>query len=134
MRPWISIVAIAALATVAGQCVGAEQITPDATIQAQIAAAAAAKTDSELQTALAELKQSGGADYEKLVPQLVYVLMHSKDDRSAMISGVIVDRLDISPSQLRRALEPYRMTKDPQLKRQIENLLGEETADHTPTP
>jgi len=101
----------------------AADIDPEPNLQAQIAAAGAARSDAELEPVLVELRKNGGVESEKLIPQLVYTLVNATDDSTAMAVGIIVQRLPISQQQLRAALLPYRSTTDPRLKRQIDNLL-----------
>ena len=118
----IAVVALAFVGRIAG---AADRIEPNPAIQTQIAEAAAARSEGELQAALAKLKDGGGVHHEVLIPQLVVVLMHARDDRQAMIPGVIIDRLGITKAQLHHALDPYRGTEDPRLKAQLDNLLNE---------
>jgi hypothetical protein len=110
----------------------ATAITPNAAIQREIARCASAANDAQLQPALDKLRALGGPDFVELIPQLVYYLANAKDLRDAMMPGVISDRLQITPAQLRAALAPYRNTSDPKMKQQIDNLLqgaGEAPAD-----
>jgi hypothetical protein len=98
-------------------------ITPNPSLQNEIARAAAADSEAELHASLAKLRAAGGPEFGDLIPQLVLYLMDAKDVRQAMIAGVIIDRLKISPAQIERALRPYRTTNDPRLRREIDNLL-----------
>jgi hypothetical protein len=102
---------------------GSATIPTDAALQSEIARVAAATTDAELQTSLARLRATAGPDFGALIPQLVVFLVNATDVRTAMIPGVIIDRLQISPAQIRKALAPYRDTTDARLKPQIDNLL-----------
>jgi len=107
------------------------EIVPDGARQEAIAAVARAEDTAAFDAALEPLRPEAHDDFALLIPQLVYTLMHARDDREAMVAGVIVDRLGITPAQLRRALEPYRQSSDPRVRAQVRNLLGEE--DEAPT-
>ena len=100
-----------------------DSITPDPAIQRQLARAAAASNEAELQVALARLRVIGGNDFRELIPQLVVFLMNATDVRQSMTPGIIIDRLAISPAQLQQALAPYAATHDVRLRQQIGNLL-----------
>jgi hypothetical protein len=102
----------------------ADTIAVDATIQAEIARTAAAQSEADLQESLTRLRASGGEDFGTLIPQLVVYLMNAPDVHQAMAVGVIIERLQISPPQLERALEPYRSSSDARVRQQIGNLLG----------
>lgn len=122
----VSVVAVLAIARRHDE--SRARIVPDVPRQEAIAAVAHAKDPAALDAALEPLRAEARDDFARLIPQLVYVLMHARDDREAMVAGVIVDRLRITPAQLRAALEPYRQSSDPLLRAQVLNLLGEEDA------
>ncbi len=125
LRTDLALVAAVIALALSGRIAGAAQgIEPNPAIQTQIAAAAVAHSEVELQAALSKLQDIGGANHELLIPQLVFALMHSRDDRQAMIPGVLIERLGITKQQLHSALDPYRGTDDPRLKAQLDNLLN----------
>ena len=101
-----------------------DSIVPDAQLQAAIAKIPAAQSAEALKTVLDELKASSNADYDKLVPQLLYFSAKGADVREGMTAGVVIDRLQISQEQMLRAITPYLDTKDPALGRELSNLLG----------
>lgn len=110
---------------------GLDAIVPDAPIQAAIASIPAAKNAAQLDGALAQLQASSGGDSDRLVPQLLYFSMRGADVRAGMTAGVVIDRLQISKDQLLHAIVPYLDTSEPDLQRQLRNLLGaiDETRD-----
>jgi hypothetical protein len=101
-----------------------DSITPDPEIQRQVARVATVPDEQALAPILAKLKELGGTDYSQLVPQLLYYSMRATDVREGMAAAVIVDRLRISKEQQLRAVTPYLSTGDPQLQRELRNMLS----------
>jgi hypothetical protein len=101
-----------------------QTIEPDARLQGAIANAGRARDQRELEAKLGELAALGGKDFEKLVPQLVYFLMHTSDSHEAMLPAVIADRMHISDVQMAAGLVPYLGAKDEKLRGELDNLLA----------
>jgi hypothetical protein len=115
--------ALAAVLLVAGSARG-QTIEPDTRLQSAIAAAGSARSQQALEERLRGLAALGGKDYEKLVPQLVYFMMHQSDSHGAMLPAVIADRMHISDVQMASGLVPYLDTSDEKLRAELDNLLG----------
>ncbi|RLC40329.1 MAG: hypothetical protein DRH49_07285 [Candidatus Coatesbacteria bacterium] len=130
------------------QCIGAQEedvtIEPNKKIQSIIIdMVSPTKEDKEkfagrgeefFKAKLAELRELGGKDYEKLIPQLVYYSVYGKellkgrvekpDVVEAMFAGVIIEQLKISKEQIVNAILPFLRTKDEHLRKEMYNWLG----------
>ncbi len=125
LRPAIALALMACL-SIAPICGDDLSITPKPKVQGILAELTAAKDEAQVRRALARL--TSAADRPTIIVQLVYALMNTHGDRDAMIPGVVVDRLAITPAELHSTLEPYRQSPDPKVRAQIENLLGKDIA------
>lgn len=122
MRLWYaSLLPLLAYATSAW----ALEIQPAPALQAQLARAAAAENELEFQHVLDEIKASASSNYDDLIPQLVYAVVHAKERREALVPSVIIRRLGISKAQVSSSLQPYRSTTDARVRVEIDNLLNQ---------
>jgi hypothetical protein len=70
------------------------------------------------------VRRASAPDHADLVPQLALFLLAARGEREGMAPALIVDRLDVSPRQILRAVEPHLDTPDAALREQLEDLLG----------
>jgi len=96
----------------------------DPDVQARIAAVARATSESEAAAVLAALRAAVSPDYSDLVPQLALFLLDSEGERAGMTPALIVSRLGVTRAQILRGVAPHLDTPDPELRAQLENLLG----------
>lgn len=101
-----------------------DAIEPNAAVQRELAAVAAATNQAELDRAIGQLRQAIGSDTSAVMPQLVYFSMRAGDVREGMTPAVVVRELHITPEQQLAGLTPYLAASDERLAHELRQYLG----------
>jgi hypothetical protein len=93
-------------------------------LQAGFRAVLDAPTPEAQDAVFAALRANGGPRHERLVPQLVLLAEESRDTRTGMLPGVIVERLAIPAADVVAALVPLLASEDPARRAQLARMLA----------